>query len=127
METLSPNCLCASSTEGASKLHVPQPGAQNHKAIGIAVGPRVRSIDPPPISEYASVAWFGVDSSTDVVVATTTVVDTSSLLLEELHPASDTTPTNTETINFFMSITLPTEMLWLEQCLWEELLWERPW
>ena len=42
MRTLPLNFLLTSSTEGASRLQVPQPGAQNQKATGLSASAAVR-------------------------------------------------------------------------------------
>jgi hypothetical protein len=42
MRTCPLNFLLTSSTEGASRLHVPQPGAQNQKATGLSARAAVR-------------------------------------------------------------------------------------
>lgn len=45
------NLRCALSTEGASKLHVTQPGAQNHKATGLMASCSAKRIEEPSIRE----------------------------------------------------------------------------
>ena len=45
MRTLPLNFLLTSSTEGASRLHVPQPGAQNQKTTGLSASAAVREKD----------------------------------------------------------------------------------
>jgi hypothetical protein len=45
MRTLPLNFLLTSSTEGASRLHVPQPGAQNQKTTGLSASAAVREND----------------------------------------------------------------------------------
>jgi hypothetical protein len=79
-----------------------QPGAQNHKANGFAVGPRVRSIVPPPISENP----LPLDSGTEEDTSLTLVVEVALFVLVELQLARDTTPRRTDTINFFIRITV---------------------
>jgi hypothetical protein len=46
--TDSANSLWTSSTEGASALQVPQPGAQNHKTTGFSARAFDNTNDPPP-------------------------------------------------------------------------------
>ncbi len=46
--TKSANFFCASSTEGASELQVPQPGAQNHITTGFSESAFDNTKDPPP-------------------------------------------------------------------------------
>lgn len=43
------NFACTASTEGASKLQVPQPGAQNHSATGLLASSSPRLKVPPSI------------------------------------------------------------------------------
>ena len=45
MRTFPLNFLLTSSTEGASLLQVPQPGAQNQKTTGLSVSAAVREKD----------------------------------------------------------------------------------
>jgi hypothetical protein len=45
MRTLPLNFLLTSSTEGASLLQVPQPGAQNQKTTGLSASAAVREKD----------------------------------------------------------------------------------
>jgi hypothetical protein len=45
MRTLPLNFLLTSSTEGASRLQVPQPGAQNQKTTGLSASAAVREKD----------------------------------------------------------------------------------
>ena len=45
MRTFPLNFLLTSSTEGASRLQVPQPGAQNQKATGLSASAAVREKD----------------------------------------------------------------------------------
>jgi hypothetical protein len=45
MRTFPLNFLLTSSTEGASRLHVPQPGAQNQKTTGLSASAAVREKD----------------------------------------------------------------------------------
>ena len=46
--TKSANFFCASSTEGASELQVPQPGAQNHITTGFSASACDNTNEPPP-------------------------------------------------------------------------------
>ena len=46
--TESANFFRASSTEGASELQVPQPGAQNHITTGFSVSACDNTNEPPP-------------------------------------------------------------------------------
>jgi hypothetical protein len=101
METLSPNFLCASSTEGASKLHRPQPGAQNHIAIGCEVGPRDRSIVPPPINEKV----LALPATDDDVVALRKELGEELTLFDAEHPTNSTAPTTHKAPDNFLTAT----------------------
>ena len=83
MVTDSANFFRASSTEGASELHVPQPGAQNHNTTGFCA----RAFDNTKVSPLtvfatkSSILEPGLDSSPcegEIVVATTELVDEDS-------------------------------------------------
>jgi hypothetical protein len=58
MRTFPLNFLLTSSTEGASRLHVPQPGAQNQKTTGLSASAAVREKDvcvPMIFAEMSSI------------------------------------------------------------------------
>ena len=106
MVTDSANFFRASSTEGASELHVPQPGAQNHNTTGFCA----RAFDKSnvfPLTVFATkLSGFelGSDSTLSEEVA---VVTTTELVEEESAPhaesATATINTATELFNFIVS------------------------
>jgi hypothetical protein len=61
---VSANSLLTSSTEGASALQVPQPGAQNHNTTGLSASAFDNTNDPPPTTGdvKSSIAAFSADS-----------------------------------------------------------------
>lgn len=106
MVTASANFFRASSTEGASALHVPQPGAQNHNTTGFCA----RAFDNTNVSPLTVLATklsgfeLGSESTPCEGVA---VVTTTELVDEESAPHADsaTTTINTATalLNFILS------------------------
>jgi len=56
--------LWTSSTEGASALQVPQPGAQNHNTTGLSASAFDNTKDPPPTTGdvKSSIAAFSLDA-----------------------------------------------------------------
>lgn len=61
---MSANSLLTSSTEGASALQVPQPGAQNHNTTGLSASAFDNTNDPPPTTGdvKSSIAAFSADA-----------------------------------------------------------------
>jgi hypothetical protein len=106
MVTDSANFFRASSTEGASALHVPQPGAQNHNTTGFCA----RAFDNTNVSPLTVLATklsgfdFGSESTPCEGV---TVVTTTELVEEESAPQADSATvsinTATELFNFIVS------------------------
>jgi len=62
--TDSANSLWTSSTEGASALQVPQPGAQNHNTTGLSASAFDNTNDPPHTTGdvKSSIAAFSLDA-----------------------------------------------------------------
>ena len=56
--------MWTSSTEGASALQVPQPGAQNHNTTGLSASAFDNTKDPPPTTGdvKSSIAAFSLDA-----------------------------------------------------------------
>ena len=72
------NLRCALSTEGASKLHVTQPGAQNHRATGLIASCSAKRIGEPSIREAVkSMVDLGEFEVTEI--AESVVTETFSL------------------------------------------------
>ena len=104
--TESANFFRASSTEGASELQVPQPGAQNHNTTGFCAS-AFDNTNVSPLTVFATkLSGFepGSDSTPCEGVA---VVTTTELVEEESAPQADsaTTTINTATalLNFILS------------------------
>lgn len=86
MRTLPANFLLAASTEGASKLQVLQPGAQNQKATGDSITAACNEKElPSPIMR--------AETSADepIVVATESTPDSDALSVDVPHAANATT------------------------------------
>ncbi len=72
------NFRCALSTEGASKLHVTQPGAQNQRATGLIASCSAKLIGEPSIRDAAkSIVNLGESDVTET--AKSDVTETFSL------------------------------------------------
>ena len=94
MVTDSANFFRASSTEGASELHVPQPGAQNHNTTGFCAS-AFDNTNVSPLTVFATkLSGFelGSDSTPCEGVA---VVTTTELVEEESAPHADSAITAT--------------------------------
>ena len=106
MVTDSANFFRASSTEGASELHVPQPGAQNHNTTGFCA----RAFDNTnvsPLTVFATkLSGFELGSESTPCEGAA-VVTTTELVEEESAPHADsataTINTATELFNFMQS------------------------
>lgn len=72
------NFRCALSTEGASKLHVTQPGAQNHRATGLIASCTSKLIGEPSIRDAAK-SMLNLGESDVTETAEPDVTDTLSL------------------------------------------------
>ena len=106
MVTDSANFFRASSTEGASELHVPQPGAQNHNTTGFCAS-AFDNTNVSPLTVFAtksSIFTLGPESTPSEGTA---VVTTTELVEEESAPQADsataTITTATEFFNFILS------------------------
>ena len=94
MVTDSANFFRASSTEGASELHVPQPGAQNHNTTGFCAS-AFDNTNVSPLTVFAtklSTLEPGSDSTPCEGVA---AVTTTELVEEESAPHADSAITAT--------------------------------
>jgi hypothetical protein len=106
MVTVSANFFRASSTEGASELHVPQPGAQNHNTTGFCARDFDRS-NVSPLTVFATkLSMLEPDSGSTPRVGAS-VMATTELVEEDSAPQADsataTINTATELFNFIVS------------------------
>ena len=103
MVTDSANLFRASSTEGASELHVPQPGAQNHNTTGFCA----RAFDNTkvsPLTVFATKLSILEPGAGSTPCEGGAVVTTTELVEEESAPHADSATaiinTATELLNF---------------------------
>ncbi len=103
--TESANFLCASSTEGASALQVPQPGAQNHYTTGFCASAS-DSTNVSPLTVFATKLSLFVPDP-DPVPGEVTVVPTMAFVEDESAPQAENaiaiTATAAALLNFIFS------------------------
>jgi hypothetical protein len=91
-ETESANFLCASSTEGASALQVPQPGAQNHNTTGFCAS-AFDNTNVSPLTVFATKLSTFEPGRDSVLCEDASVVVTTALMEEESVPQAESTKT----------------------------------
>jgi len=99
--TVSANSLLTSSTEGASALQVPQPGAQNHNTTGLSASAFDNTNDPPPTTGdvKSSIAAFPADATGFVDCGASESEEVDEIVVASLPQApSSTTTAMTPTI-----------------------------
>jgi hypothetical protein len=93
MVTDSANFFRASSTEGASELHVPQPGAQNHNTTGFCAS-AFDNTNVSPLTVFAT-KLSAFELGCDPVLSEFAVVVTTAFVEEESAPQADSAKTAT--------------------------------
>ncbi len=96
MVTDSANFFRASSTEGASELQVPQPGAQNHNTTGFSASAFDKS-NVSPLTVFATKLSMLAPGSGVTPCEAVTVVATTELVGEDSAPHADSKRATTAT------------------------------
>ena len=93
MVTVSANFFRASSTEGASELQVPQPGAQNHNTTGFCAS-AFDNTNVSPLTVFATKP-SAFEPFSDSLPCEVAVVPTTALVEEESAPQAESAITAT--------------------------------